>query len=224
MKRDDFDKAALLRKQGLSYKSINEKLGVPKSTLSNWFSDEDWSNKIKNKLTDKRRITSSLQAKKMAEQNKINFAEKVRHFRERARQEYALHKDSNLFQAGLMIYLGEGDNKFDHSLVRLSNINPKIILIFMQFLSQVCNVEIIKIKATMILYKDLNENICKTYWNQFLNLSPENFYKTQYIIGRHKKRRISYGICNISVSDRELKEKIYVWTELLSEQLTGRRV
>jgi len=123
-----------------------------------------------------------------------------------------------------MLYLGEGDNQFNNSLVRLSNINPKIIKIFKKFLDEVCEVEENAIRATVILYKDLDENNCKTYWNEFLRLPLENFYKTQYIKGRHKKRKISHGICNIVVSSRELKEKIFVWTELLSKNLIGKRV
>ncbi len=213
-----------MRKKGFSYNAINRRLGIPKSTISNWFSKTDWSKKIENTLSEKQKMASSANAKKMVLQNKINFRKKISSFRNSAKKEYEILKNDPLLKAGLMLYLGEGDNKFDNSLVRLSNINPKIISIFTVFLKHVCRINIEKIRSTMILYKDLDEKDCKKYWNQFLGLPIENFYKTQYIIGRHKKRKLSYGICNISVSDRELKEKIFVWTEMICEELINKRV
>ena len=45
--------AIKLRRQGKSYSKISKELGVPKSTLSDWFSDIDWSKSIKADLTKK---------------------------------------------------------------------------------------------------------------------------------------------------------------------------
>ena len=47
------ERVTKLRKRGKSYKIISKELGVPKSTLSKWFSQEKWSQKISNDLAKK---------------------------------------------------------------------------------------------------------------------------------------------------------------------------
>ena len=49
--RDDKHIAIKLRKQEKSYSKISKELSVPKSTLSAWFSDINWSKSIKSNLT-----------------------------------------------------------------------------------------------------------------------------------------------------------------------------
>ena len=44
-----------MRKTGLSYRELHAKLRIPKSTLSDWFSNKDWSNEIKTRLDKKAR-------------------------------------------------------------------------------------------------------------------------------------------------------------------------
>jgi len=51
--RNDRHFAIKLRKQGKSYNKISGELKIPKSTLSDWFSDIKWSEDIKKELTRK---------------------------------------------------------------------------------------------------------------------------------------------------------------------------
>jgi len=48
MKKDK-EKAVFLRKQGKSYKQIQQELGIATSTLAGWFKNEPWSQEIKNR-------------------------------------------------------------------------------------------------------------------------------------------------------------------------------
>lgn len=41
--RQDKETAKNLRKLGKSYREIEEELGIPRSTLSDWFGSEEWS-------------------------------------------------------------------------------------------------------------------------------------------------------------------------------------
>ncbi|MFH1611720.1 MAG: hypothetical protein ABH887_00395 [bacterium] len=119
-----------------------------------------------------------------------------------------------LFVAGLILYWGEGDSKLVNGMVRLSNTDTRMIEIFVKFLKIICNVPKEKIKAYIILYPDLSESYCKKYWCYVTGIFQSNFYKTQFIKGRHPTNRLRYGICEIHVSSRGLKEKIMVWTDL----------
>jgi transposase-like protein len=62
-KKDHFYiKAKELRKKGKSYSEISKQMGVPKSTLSYWFSDKNWSRDVKGRLVEqqKRRNNAGL--------------------------------------------------------------------------------------------------------------------------------------------------------------------
>ena len=52
-----------LRKKGKSYSEIKYLLNIPKSTLSDWFSKEEWSELIKDKINNKKLTQKSSQNK-----------------------------------------------------------------------------------------------------------------------------------------------------------------
>ena len=141
-------------------------------------------------------------------------------FKEEAILEFSKLKNKNLFVAGVMLYWAEGDNSEKSRVVRLTNTDPRMIKLFINFTERVCRVHKNNIKITLILYPDLNENICKNYWSSFLNIPLEQFYKTQFINGRHPTKRLVNGICMIKIGGSGLKEKIITWINLLSEVLS----
>lgn len=215
----DYLKAVSLRKKGLSYNEISRILSISKGTLSLWFSDKKWSQNISIELSQKSRQISKEKIQFLIRANKARFAKKRKCYREDGACEYKELKNIPLFGAGLMLYLGEGDSKIENSMVRLSNVTPEIIRLFAKFLIEICGVPQDRIRVSMILYPDLAESECKAFWVQQLGLPVENFHKTQYIIGRHKKNKLSYGVCNLCVCSRELKEKVFVWTKLYCKDL-----
>lgn len=216
--RDDKHIAIELRQRGKSYNKIAKELGVPKSTLSDWFSSFNWSQDIKKELTRKANYVAR---KRLRLINKAR-REKWERWREKARQQ--ARKDFNqlqkdpLFIAGIMLYWGEGDSKIENSMVRLSNTSPEMMRVFSLFLLNICGVSKEKIRMAMILYPDLNEKKCKHFWSTATGIPKNQFIKTQFIKGKHPTKRLSYGICMINVSSRELKEKIFVWIELFHKK------
>jgi hypothetical protein len=157
--------------------------------------------------------------RRMAQANKKRWALWRKQYQENAKQEFPRLKTNPLFLAGLMLYWGEGDSKMENSMVRLSNIDPKMIRIFSLFLLNICRIPRDKIKVTLILHHDLKEKLCKDFWTKTTGISENQFYKTQFIRGRHPKKRISHGICNIYVASRGLKEKVFIWIKLYQKQL-----
>ena len=51
--RNDKHLAIKMRERGKSYNKISKELSIPKSTLSGWLADADWSKEIKMELTRK---------------------------------------------------------------------------------------------------------------------------------------------------------------------------
>lgn len=217
--RNDRHLAIELRKRGVSYNKICKELGIPKSTMHYWFRDLRWSQRIKKELTEKAQRLATKQMKAIAKANKKKWATWRKQHREDAKKAFPLIKSNRLFLAGLMLYWGEGDSKIENGCVRLANTNPEMIKIFTRFLQKVCQIPKEKIKASMVLYPDLNEEICKKFWSKVSNLPFSQFRKTQVIKGRHPTRKLSFGICTVYVNSRELKEKIFVWLKLYQREL-----
>lgn len=213
--RKDKKLALRLRKRGLSYHAINRKLGVPKSTLSDWFSELPWSAALRRDLTKRAFLKVYPQLRAMARAQSLRWERWRRAAREDAVHSFPKFRSDPLFIAGVMLYWAEGDRML-YSPVRVSNTDPDILRILVTFFKEKCKVPKEKIKAHLILYPDLSEKICRKYWSLRIGI-PEGFFnKTQFIRGRHPKRRLSHGICAIEIASRQLKEKLLVWIKKIS--------
>lgn len=218
--RNDRHLAIKLRKQKKSYNKISEELGIPKSTLVYWFKNKNWSQQIKKELTKNALYTAKKRLRLINKARREKWARWHEKCRKQARKEFSHFKKNPLFLAGLMLYWGEGDSKIENGLVRLSNTDPEMIKIISLFLQKSCGIPKEKIKITLILYPDLNEDKCKDLWSKASGIPKNKFYKTQVIYGKHPTKRLLHGICNIYVASRELKEKIFVWLKLYQQELT----
>ncbi|MFA5086350.1 MAG: hypothetical protein WC468_02000 [Candidatus Paceibacterota bacterium] len=218
--RNDRHLATSLRKRGKSYKEISDELGVPKSTLNAWFKDSVWSEKIKNRLTEKAVRTSEKRIRKVIDSNRERWEKLREGFREDAKKEFPRIREGNLFVAGVMLYWGEGDQNPKYP-VRLTNVDYRMIALFRSFLLDVCKVEVDDIYLSLFIYPDLKEDECKKFWKKKTKIW--HFDKTQVIYGKHPTKRLENGICSIRVKKSAwLKEKILVWISLLSEELNNK--
>jgi len=206
-----------LRQQGKSYKQIRKELGIATSTLSSWFSGLPWSKTIKTDLTKRASYVATKRLRKSIHARKVVWEQSREKARQEARNDFPKLLGNPLFVAGIMLYWGEGDSKVENGLVRLSNTNPHMIRVFTRFLLEICMVPKRKLRVGMILYPDLKEDACLTMWSAITNIPKEQFHKTQFIQGRHPSKRLSHGICMISVSSRLQKEKIVEWIDQLQK-------
>lgn len=212
-------KAFKLRSKKKSYNEINRLLGIPKSTLSCWFKADNTSTTIKKILIKRAQRKSIKRLRLMSEANKEKWQKIHLSYRLKALHEYpSLIKDS-FFIPGLISYWGEGDKKLENGIIRISNTDYRLLKIFIIFLLNSCRVMPEKIRLWLLLYPDLNEEKCKNYWSKILNIPKTQFIKSQFIIGREKKRTINYGVCYVQVYSRELKEKIIEWINLYGQCL-----
>ena len=216
--RNDKHLAIELRQKGKSYKQIEKELGIARSTLSDWFSGLDWSNLLKKDLTRKANYINHNRFRKVV-QARTDMWEKWREeARQEAREQFSLFKKQPLFVAGLMLYWGEGDSKLANGHVCLSNTNKDIIRLFVLFLKKFCPVDEKRMRGQMVLYPDLDEIVCATFWTNASEIPFEQFYKTQFIQGRHPTKRLSYGIFQVRLGSRQIKEKIAIWIDLFQSE------
>lgn len=45
-----------------------------------------------------------------------------------------------------------------------------------------------------------------------------NFIKPTIINGRHKTRRLAYGVCTVSITNKYLKRKLLTWIDLYKKE------
>jgi len=213
--RNDHHLAIELRRKGLSYREISEKLDIPKSTLNGWFKDLAWSRDIKKKLIEKATRTSRKRIRKVIKSNKERWEKWRASLREEAKKEFKIFKNRSLFIAGVMLYWGEGDQNVKYP-IRLTNVDYRMVALFKKFLLEICKVKKEDLYLSLFIYPDIKEENCKKFWENKTGI--EKFDKVQVIYGKHPTKRLENGICSIRVKKSiGLKEKILVWINLLSE-------
>jgi hypothetical protein len=211
--RHDQPKAFELRKQGKTYREIETLLNISRSTLCDWFKNENWSKHIKKHNINKQIRLSTERLKKLHEGRRLMLDKKYKKIEEDAEKEFKIYQNDPLFMAGLMLYAGEGD-KTSRNLTRLSNSEFYLHIVFIRFSKQFLNIEQKNIKFWLLLYPDHDIEKCIEVWSEKTGINKNNFYKSQVIIGREKTKKLQYGVGNSIISSTSLKKKIMKWLEL----------
>jgi hypothetical protein len=211
--RHDQPKAFELRRQGKTYREIEAFLDVSRSTLCDWFKNENWSKHIKKLNINKNIKLSTLRLEKLHEGRKLMLEKKYKQVEEDALKEFEIYKNDPLFMAGLMVYAGEGD-KSSRNLTRMSNSEFYLHLVFIRFSERFLNIGRNKIKFWLLLYPDHNIEECTDIWSKKLNVNKSNFNKPQVILGKSTLRKLQYGVGNSIISSTSLKKKMMKWIEL----------
>ncbi len=217
-KKEEFNKAIELRKRGFTYREIANFVNVSVSTVSVWLSSESWSVKIKE---DNQKRAAKDNGKRISLLNKARGNQYKKMYAEAERSaitEYKHYKNNPLFIAGLMLYVGEGDNTDNH-LIRIANSRTDIHRIFIKFAVEYLGVPHKDIRFWLLLYPDLDEVTCMKHWSKKVGISVFQFYKNQVIQGRSKKRTLHFGVGNTIIGGTVLKKKLLKWILLASKEL-----
>lgn len=217
--RKDKETAFAMRSEGKTYLQIHLELGVPKGTLSGWFRGVEWSEEMKQKNI----LLAAREARNRILKMNDTRSKKLRSYYKdaqiEAEREFDVFCSDPCFVAALMLYLGEGDNNGTPNRVKIANTNVSVLRIFLIFLRSHCKVPPERIRFWMLGYPDLNVKSCEKWWSDKLQIPLEQFQKTQVIQGRHKSKKLHFGVGNIIVADTRLKMKVRRWIELLCEKL-----
>lgn len=216
---EKYQNARDFRKRGFTYSEISKLVGVSRSTLSLWFANQPFSKKVR---VDNEKKAQKDNLRRLSVLNKYRNHERQRHYEEAIKAavvEYRHYKLSPLFMAGLMLYAGEGDNS-DGRLIRMANSKPALHQIFIKFATAFLGVSPKDIRFWLLLYPDLSENDCKKVWMKAVGLPEGQFYKTQVIQGKSRKRTLHIGVGNTIIGSAYLKRKLMKWIELASKELS----
>lgn len=204
------DNAIKLRREGLSLRSIEQKLGVPKSTLSGWFKGVSLSTEKKKKLFEnwKRALVKARKHSALWHNNqKQQRLEKAQMEASQVLDSLDI-KNVHLQELALSIlYLGEGKKVTDET--SLGSSDPLIVKFFLELLKRVYKIDLRRVRCELFLRADQDAADIKQFWADQLKLPLETFtrvYKDKRTIGTktyaHYKGVCSVGYCDVSIKRR----------------------
>ena len=222
--RQERQHALKLRIQGYSYTEISKELGIPKSTLSNWFSRLPLPKNARTRIQV--RVHESI-LKSLIKRNKeqtILAQKRAWQIQKFSKEEIRSLSPRDLLLVGVALYWAEGYKKLvvrngkerTHHVIRLTNSDPHLIQMFLRFLREIMKIHNDRMRIEMRLYKHINENKAFKYWSSVVRLPRKNFQKTTYLVsrsslGKRPYNRLPFGTIAITVGDTQKFHKIIGW-------------
>lgn len=210
-----------LRNQGYSYNLIKAKLGVPKSTLSNWLVEIPFQPN-QEVITRIRDANMTLVRKKL--KDKFDTWDRIKI---EAAKEVGSVEKRDLFMLGLGVYIGEGSKGFGN--VKIINSDPQIINLAIRWFNQICNVPLDNFTLAIHLYPDNDVDETLKFWSNITGVPLSQFHKVQIDrrINKSKlrKKKLPYGTAHLAVKANgnplygvQLSRRILAWIDCATKE------
>lgn len=195
-----------MRKDGMSYSQIREKVPVSKSTLSKWLQDFPLPETRIKELRDNnpRRIEHFRETMRKKREGRIMVQEKA------VRRDIGKMTKRELFVAGFFLFWGEG-SKGRSSMVAFANTDPVMIKCFLDWIIMIGG-DRNKVRFVLHLYKDMNIKKELAFWSKTLNFPLSTF--TKPYIKQSNLSEITYrngfghGTCNVRYMNQDLNDYV----------------
>lgn len=219
-------KAIALRKEGKTYSDILRAIPVAKSTLGIWLKDAKLSIPEKQRFTLAKKL-ASLRGGQAKRKQRI---EKQDSIISRANLEIKGISDRELFLIGVIMYWAEGAKEKEYhpgSQLQFSNMDPKMIQIFLIWLKKVCKIDKNMIIFNIFLHKTHKHRVeeIRQYWSKVTGFPVNNFstvyWKKNNIKTNRKNVGEKYnGVLKIKVKrSSDLVRKIAGWSKGIFEKV-----
>src|SRR3989344_5710719 len=201
-RKADKQKALTMRKKGMSYSQIKEKLGVSKSTLSGWLYNMPLSEKRIREL----RADNPIRIEKYRNTMRAKRENRLSEVYKKVSRDVGSLSKRDLFLAGLFLYWGEG-TKVQKNAVTLTNTNPAMLKLFIKWL-ELLDIKRKYLKIKLHLYSDMNIKRSLDFWSKELNIPISQFRKPY--IKKTQLKSITYkngfgkGTCCVMFDNRDL--------------------
>lgn len=216
------DKALNLRRRGNSLGFINDKLGIPKATLSGWFKGLEISAAGKARIDKNWRLRLVSSRKGAVSWHNTQKANRLKDAEDQANITLSNLKPgaTDVVELALaMLYLGEG--RKDAPNTDMGNSDPLILNFFIAVLLNIYKVPIEKIKADLHLRADQNPVQLKRYWSKAIQLPLKNFkgaYIDKRTVGRPTYPKYK-GVCVIHCGHAAVQRKLTFLARLYCERI-----
>jgi transcriptional regulator with XRE-family HTH domain len=205
MKTAERDVARKLRREGLSMREIERRLGVARSTVSLWVREIE--------LTDHQR--EELHARGLSARSRarrIYYRARRRVYQEEGRA--VARRAEPFHEAGCMLFWAEGSRQ--RNVAQFTNSDPAMMAFFMGFLRRYFELPDDAMSVACNLFSDHEERQrqIEDFWLATLDLPRSRMTKTMVNkYSRYSKRtrmnKLPYGTCRLTVHRTHVVQHIY---------------
>lgn len=213
--------ALALRRQGLSYNEILQHVPVAKSTLSVWLKDVGLAKAQTQRLTEKRKAAQ--QKAQEASRNKRITRETA--IIKAAQKEIGRINKREFWLIGAALYWAEGSKQKANLVsqrVSFNNSDPRMILLFDQWLKKICGRKQDGIAYSLYIHKTGDLERAKKFWGTLLSTTIERVYFKKHVPRTNRKniQDTYFGLLRIEVrKSTDLNRKIKGWNLGISKGL-----
>ncbi|OGN31521.1 MAG: hypothetical protein A3I92_00560 [Candidatus Yanofskybacteria bacterium RIFCSPLOWO2_02_FULL_43_10b] len=169
-----------LRKEGLSYAEIKEKVPVSKATLSKWFREIKLSPVQKSRLKQKRTEGARRASEKKAEQT----LKSIQEIKSKSSREIRKISKRELWLMGVMLYWKNGNKNDLKKGVHFTSADPDQIKMFLNWLYEIGGLKDEELTFDIFLTGTGAPDKAINFWSKITGFSEDSFNH----IYRHKKR------------------------------------
>lgn len=165
-----------LRKKGFSHSEIQERIKIPKSTLSFWLKKIKLTDYQIQKLKDKRNKIARINSEKRS----LNIKRQIEEIKNSSAKEVGQISKRELWLIGIILYwLRRNKNDFKNGVMFTSS-NPDLIKLFLKWLKEIGGIKDEEIKFDVFLKKkkiasdELLKKVIR-YWSNEIGYPKEKF-------------------------------------------------
>lgn len=113
-----------------------------------------------------------------------------------------------LYYIGLALYWGEGSKS--GNTVAITNSDPYLIRVFLDFLRKICKVDEKRLHLLIHYHSDQNERELINYWSKFTKINKDQFYTSTLHNGKSEgsTNRLKFGTISLRYADSILLKDI----------------
>lgn len=206
-----------LRKKGLTYREILQRVPVSKSSISLWLQDSILTETEMRVL--KRHKDSGISRGRIRAAASLNGARKKRDrvtFLE-SKEQFARHKSTPFFQLGIALYWAEGSKR--SPCFGFVNSDVEMINLMLRWIREYMGCEEVEIRMRVYTHKSFAHEKHEAVWSKWTGIPLERFgatvYKSQGLVV--KKRPNYTGCVRIELGKVKYIRKMAFWQQMLIE-------
>ena len=127
--------------------------------------------------------------------------------------------EERLRVGGTMLYMAEGAKR--GTVVDFTNSDPRLIMVFLAFLRQICGISESRLRAQIYAYADQDIEALSTFWSERTRIPRSQFTKpyVRPLTPNVSGRKMGIGLLHVRYSDGRLLQLITQWGEELCQSL-----
>lgn len=215
----DRQKAIDLRKKGMTYSEIRQKLTVSKSTLSDWLRKYPLTSEQIRLLENTRQRNRYLSIEKIILTKQKKYNARLVSLYEQEKKRLLTLNEKELELAGLFLYWGEGSKRMNGPL-SINNTDPQVLQFALSWMEKSLKIPRGKIKVYLHLYEDMDIKQEILYWKKILDLPSSQFARPYIKKSTREKilhKGFGHGTCGLVVNNVRLKEKVMMGIKVVAD-------